>query len=118
MFCNFRRFIWTNWNYSIIEDNIVQIDGRLSIKDNDEISIVANKIHDFSVRMISINITNLEENKKQQLRELIKNNRNINSNYDVVVVDNGKSLPCGSIYADNRVINEFINIVGSENVEI
>ena len=103
---------------SIIDDNIVQVEGRLSIKDNDEISIVANSIRDYSQHIISINITDLDENKKQLLRELIKNNRNSHPNYEVQVINNGSFLSCGSIYANDQVIASFINLVGDSNIEI
>ena len=102
---------------SIIEDNIVQVEGRLSIKDNDEISIVANKIQNFSSKTISLNITNLDEAKKQQLRELIKNSRSKNPNYDIVVVDKGNILPCGSIFVNDLTMGKFIEIVGENNIE-
>ena len=106
------------YNTSMIEENIVVIDGRLSIKEGGESSIIANSIQDYRANVITVDITKLSEDKKQQLRDIIKDNRSPKSNYDIQVKDNAQIKACGSIYADNLIIQNIINIVGSDNVDV
>ena len=59
----------------LIEENIVLVKGRLSIRDEENTVIIANEITNFDVqkrKILSINITDLNEEKKKKLRGLIK----------------------------------------------
>ena len=60
---------------SLIEENIVLVKGRLSIREEEKTSIIANEITNFGVqkrKVLSVNITDFEEDKKNKLRGLIK----------------------------------------------
>ena len=60
---------------ALIEENIVIVDGRLSIEKNDNATIIANSIKTFSEnkqKSIVFDITDLNEEKKAQLRGGIK----------------------------------------------
>ena len=75
-----------NAGKSLIEENIVVVDGRLSIRDDQEPTIIANEIKDLGEEkpnVITFDITNYTEEQKEKLRCAIKyfsgdrNNMNI-----------------------------------------
>ena len=60
---------------SLIEENIVLIKGRLSIRDEEKATIIANSITNFEAKkrkVLSINITNIDEETKKKLRGALK----------------------------------------------
>lgn len=60
---------------SLIEENIVLVKGRLSIRDEEKTTIIANEITNFSSKkrkVLTINITSLDEESKKKLRAAIK----------------------------------------------
>lgn len=103
-----------NAGRSLIEENIVLIDGRLSIRD-DSISIVANDIKDFGEekpRKVSIDITNFTDEQKEKLRSAIKYFSGDKNNMNIEVVINGEAKPCGAIYCNDE-IKEILNQIGN-----
>ena len=106
----------------LLDENIVVIEGRLSIREDEDVKIVANRILEFKEsnqvsNTIKINVTNLNEEQKNKLRGLIrffsgeKNNR-------ILQIENGESVqPAGGIFINDQVIAEIEEIVGKENVE-
>ena len=118
---------------SIMEDNIVLIDGRLSIREDDEAKIVANNVVDINQvinsmagnenevkkpRILSLEITNLSEQQKEKLRGAIKFFAGDKNNILVQVIDNGLAKPCGGIYLNEEILKEFEDIVGKDKVHI
>ena len=60
---------------SLIEENIVLIKGRLSIRDEEKATIIANSITNFEAKkrkVLKINITNIDEDTKSKLRGALK----------------------------------------------
>ena len=60
---------------SLIEENIVLVKGRLSIREEEKTTIIANEITNFGVqkrKILNINITTLNEETKKKLRGAIK----------------------------------------------
>ena len=60
---------------SLIEENIVLVKGRLSIREEEKTTIIANEIKSFEAqktKKLLINISNLDEQTKKKLRGLIK----------------------------------------------
>ena len=60
---------------SLIEENIVLIKGRLSIRDEEKATIIANSITNFEAKkrkVLCINITNIDEETKKKLRGALK----------------------------------------------
>ena len=132
----------------LLEENIVLIEGRLSIREDDDVKIVANSItefnenttinnevagHEFTKRqttnsigtnetvrpkMIIINITNLSEEQKSKLRGAIKFFSGDKNNIAISVKNEDKILPCGAIYLTDEILKEFQEILGNENAYV
>ncbi len=106
---------------SLMEENIVLVKGRLSIRDEEKTTIIANEITDFGVhkkRILSINITNLDETIKKKLRGAIKYFNGEMNNIPVEVQEGDSILKCGAIYLTENILKVFEDIVGKENVVI
>ena len=101
-----------NAGRSLIEENIVIVDGRLSIRD-DQASIIANEIRNFGeekVNVISFDITNFSEERKDKLRNAIKYFSGDKNNINVEIVINGETKPCGAIYYNDEIKQIFDEI--------
>ena len=101
-----------NAGRSLIEENIVIVDGRLSIRD-DQASIVANEIKDFGeqkANILSIDITNFSEERKSKLRSAIKYFSGDKNNMKVEVIIDGQAKPCGAIYCNDEIKKIFEDI--------
>ena len=124
------------------------IEGRLSIREDDDVKIVANSITEFNEnttmnnavaghefvkrqttnsigtnetvrpKMIIINITNLPEEQKSKLRGAIKFFSGDRNNIAISVKNEDKILPCGAIYLTEEILKQFEEIVGKENIEL
>ena len=102
----------------LVEENIVMINGRLSIREDDATKIVANEIKNFGENkpnMLTLNITNLTEEQKAKLRGAIKFFHGEQNNISVMVKVNDDLKPCGAIYLTDEILKVFENIVGKEN---
>lgn len=106
---------------SLIEENIVLIKGRLSIRDGEKTTIIANEITDFSERktkVLTLDITGATEETKVKLRGAIKYFSGEMNNIRVQIKDEGKIMPCGAIYCTQKIIEVFEEILGCEKVKI
>ena len=106
---------------SLVEENIVMVDGRLSIREGDTSTIIANEIKDFSeqqkAQILTIDITNLTEEQKAKLRGAIKYFHGERNNMNVQINMNGELKPCGQIYLTTEILEVFKDIVGEENLK-
>ena len=126
----------------LLEENIVVIDGRLSIREDDDVKIVANTITQFNEnayvestnkvqeketkdgkkdekpKHIIINITDLDEEKKSHLRGAIKFFSGDRNNILISVKQDDKVLPCGAIYMTDNILKQFKEIAGEERIEL
>lgn len=120
----------------LLEDNIVLIDGRLSIREDDDVKIVANSIADFETvvknlqesekiikqeaktKVLVLDIQNANEEQKARLRGAIRFFSGDRNNIAVKVQDKDGLKPCGAIYLNDRILKEFKEILGEENVKI
>ena len=112
----------------LIEDNIILVEGRLSIKEDDVAKIVVRDVREFDANETSnserkyttlqIDITELDEEVKKRLRGAIKFFSGDRVNFKVQVVDKAQVKPCGAIYLTEEIVNVFKEIVGENNVEI
>ena len=112
----------------LIEDNIILVEGRLSIKEDDVAKIVVRDIREFDANETSnserkyttlqIDITELDEEVKKRLRGAIKFFSGDRVNFKVQVVDKAQVKPCGAICLTEEIVNVFKEIVGENNVEI
>ena len=128
----------------LLEDNIVFIEGRLSIREEEPVKIVANNISEFSENIIrksnmfknnesfninkheeilkkgnvlSIDITNLDEEKKSKLRGAIKFFSGDRVNAKLEIKDKEEIKPCGTIFLNEEILKVFEEIVGKENLK-
>ena len=102
----------------LVEENIVIIDGRLSIREDDDTKIVAREIATFSdikPKMLILNITNVSEEQKAKLRGAIKYFNGEQNNISVSIKIGEDIKSCGAIYLTDEILKIFEDIVGKEN---
>ena len=105
----------------LIEDSIVMVEGRLSIREDEATKIVANEITKFGAkgqRLLEINITELDEVQKEKLRGAIKFFAGDRNNIAVKIINGENSVMSGGIYVTDEILNEFRQIVGFDNVRV
>ena len=111
---------------SLIEDNIVLIEGRLSIKEEEQnITILASKIKNASLepddtdilgenngrKTLEIDITNLTEEQKNRLRGALRFFAGDKNNTQLYIINNGNKLPAGGIFLNGNTQKEIEEIV-------
>ena len=116
----------------LLVDNIVLIEGRLSIREDDDVKIVANSIIDFEdlekrkfqankqaeKRVLTLDIRDITEEQKVQLRGAIKFFSGEQNNMPVQIIDNQGIKPCGAIYFNEEILKVFQEILGEEKVNV
>lgn len=122
----------------LLDENIVLIDGRLSIREDEPVKIVANNITEFNPENINnlsvqrsnremmnqkpkvliLDITNANEIQKDRLRGAIRFFSGDRNNIAVQVNINGELKPSGAIYCNEDILGQFKEILGNDNVEI
>lgn len=106
---------------SLVEENIVIVDGRLSIREDDTTTIIANEIRDFGEqkqKVLILNITDSDEKEKEKLRGAIKYFNGDKNNINVYVKINDDKRNCGQIYLTDDILEIFEDIIGKTNVVI
>lgn len=122
---------------SLMEDNVVLVEGRLSIREEEQnVTIIANKIQNFNVmgadssahltlnesgnkrNILSINITSLEEEQKDKLRGTLKFFMGDRNNTPVQIINGENKMPAGGIFVNGNTLEEIEEIVGKENCVI
>ena len=106
---------------SLLEENIVLVKGRLSIRDGEKTTIIANEITNFEekkTKVLSLNITDIAEERKVKLRGAIKYFAGEMNNIRVQIIEGNNIMPCGAIYCNEEIIKVFEEILGKEKVEI
>ena len=104
---------------SLVEENIVMVDGRLSIREDDTTTIIANEIKDFGEqkqRILTLDITNLDEEHKDKLRGAICYFHGDRNNINVQIKVGEEYKPCGQIYVTDEILEFFRELIGVENV--
>lgn len=123
----------------LLEENIVLIEGRLSIREDDDVKIVANNITEFNIdkiestnnvgasiarpqnrskpKVLIIDITNASETQKDKLRGAIRFFSGDRNNIAVKVNINGELKPSGAIYCNEEILEQFKEILGEANVQ-
>ena len=102
-----------NAGKSLIEENIVIVDGRLSIREDAEATIIANEIKDLGAeqpKVITFDITNYSEEQKDKLRNAIKYFSGDKNNMNVQVKIGKEIKPCGAIYYNDEIKKIFDEI--------
>ena len=112
---------YINAGKSLVEDNIVLVDGRLSIREDDTTTIIANEIRDFGERkqkILSLDITEATEEEKSRLRGALKYFSGDKNNINVQVSIQGQAKPCRAIYLTGEIQKIFEDIIGQDKVQI
>lgn len=114
---------------ALIEENVVLVEGRLSIREDEPVKIVASMIKDLTqnivesvpvsnkINILLIDITNLSEDKKDRLRGAIKFFSGDRANVKLEIMQDGQVKPCGGIFMTNKILEQFEEIVGKENIK-
>lgn len=102
-----------NAGKSLIEENIVIVDGRLSIREDAEATIIANEIKDLDEeqpKVVTFDITNFSEEQKNKLRSAIRYFSGDKNNMNVQVKIGDEVRPCGAIYYNDEIKKIFDEI--------
>ena len=120
---------YQNCSNILMEDNIVLVDGRLSIREDEDTKIVAREIKEFGEqkkKILVIDITNLDDVHKEKLRGAIKFFSGEKNNIPIQIINGDKKDMAGGIYLNNlgntsqnsETLQELQEIVGEENAKI
>ena len=119
--------VYQKMSHIIVEDNIILIEGRLSIREDEPVKIVASSIKEFSEEageekrrknLMKIDITELEEDKREKLKGAIRFFSGDRVNMKLSIIDKAQEKPCGAIYLTDEILDQFREIVGEKNVEL
>lgn len=105
----------------LVEESIVMVEGRLSIREDDEPKIVARTIKPFgdnTQKILTIDINGMDKPQKDKLRGLIRFFHGERNNMPVQIMEDGDLKPCGGIYLTDEILKEFEETVGKERIEI
>ena len=107
----------------LMEGSIVVVEGRLSIREDEDVKIVANKIvefkgeaHSHNGNVVTINITNLSEEQKDKLRGAIKFFAGDRNNCRIDIKNGERVDSAGGVLMSEEIFKEFKEIVGEENI--
>ena len=112
---------YLNAGKSLVEENIVMVDGRLSIREDDTTTIIANEIKDFGEqkqKIFTLDITAANEEQKEKLRGALRYFNGDKNNINVQIKLDGDIKPCGQIYLNDQIKEVFDDILGKEKVVI
>ena len=106
----------------LMEDNIVIVDGRLSIREDEEVKIVANNIRELKKeegrKTLNIDISNMSDEQKQKLKGAIKFFNGEKNNIEILIKDGEEIKRSGNIYLTLEILEELKKIVGKEKIEV
>lgn len=110
---------YLNAGSSLVEENIVMVEGRLSIREDDRTTIIANEIKNFEnqkTKILTLDISNADEEQKEKLRGALRYFNGDKNNISVQIVIDGETKQCGSIYMTEAIKKIFQEIIGEKNV--
>ena len=105
----------------LMEDNIVLVNGRLSVREDEETKIVANQITEFATKKKSIfilDVTSLDEKTKVKLKGAIKFFTGDRNNMPLEIINNTVKSMAGGIYITPEILKEFQELIGTENAKV
>ena len=119
--------VYSRCDSILIDENVVLVEGRLSIKEDEEARIIVQNIKEFSendsannsngrkTKMI-IDITELTSNQKEKLKGAIKFFSGDKVNMRLSIIEKTQEKPCGAIFLTEETLEQFKEIVGEENI--
>jgi DNA polymerase-3 subunit alpha len=105
----------------LIEENIVLVTGRLSIREDSNISIIAFDITDLKKQekvTLQLDITGIDEETKKKLRGAIRFFTGEKNNLPIEIKDGEQIMKSGAIFSNKDTIKQFKEILGEERVKI
>ena len=107
----------------LMEGSIVVVEGRLSIREDEEAKIVANKILEFKgvhqeqkSNVVTIDITNISDTQKDKLRGAIRFFAGDRNNCRIDIKNGEKIDSAGGVLMNEDIYKEFQEIVGANNI--
>ena len=119
--------VYSRCDSILIDENVVLVEGRLNIKEDEEARIIVQNIKEFSendsannsngrkTKMI-IDITELTSNQKERLKGAIKFFSGDKVNMRLSIIEKTQEKPCGAIFLTEETLEQFKEIVGEENI--
>ena len=119
----------------LIEDNIVVVEGRISIREDEPAKIVAYNIREFTkgelngdykeksiksearIKTLYLDVTNLDEETKERLRGTIKFFSGDRINSKLVIIENGVEKPAKGLFITDKIVEVFEELISKENVK-
>ncbi len=108
----------------LMDENIVLVEGRLSIREDEDVKIVANKIVEFKGEstnkgnVLKINITDLNDMQKDKLRGIIRFFSGDKNNCRIDIQNGDRVDSAGGVLMNEEILREFIEIVGEDRIKI
>lgn len=105
---------YINAQDKLMEENIVLVTGRLSIRDEEAPTIIANNIENLTEkkeRKLKLDIRGIDEEKKVKLRGAIRFFMGDRNNIKVNIIDEDGTKPCGAIFMIGDTENQFREIL-------
>ena len=112
---------YINAGKSLVEENIVMVDGRLSIREEQATTIIANEIKDFGEqkqKVLVLNISDSNEEEKEKLRGAIRYFYGDKNNINVKIKIGEELKDCGQIYLTDEILTVFEEIIGQQKVSV
>ena len=120
---------YSKYSNILIEDNVILVQGRMSIREDEPIKIVASRISEFDENanynanktnptVMTIDITLLDELTKDRLRGAIKFFIGDRANIKLQIKDGSEIKACGGLLFNNKILEIFEEIVGKQNITL
>lgn len=112
---------YKNCSSILMNDNVVLVEGRLSLREDEEAKIVAKTIQEFvevKKKILELNITNLDENTRTKLKGTILFFTGEKNNMPIQIKNGEKLDKAGGIYLTPEILKQFQEIVGEENAKL
>ena len=112
---------YQNCSNILIVDNIILVEGRLSIREDEDTKIVAREIKEFGIqkkKILSLDITELDDDKKEKLRGAIRFFTGEMNNIQLQIINGERKDMAGGIYLTDVILSEFKDLIGNDRVKI
>lgn len=105
----------------LMVDNIVLVEGRLSIREDEQPTIIAKEIKEFGVqkkKVLSLDVTGLSDEMKEKLRGAIKFFTGEMNNMQLQIINGEKKNMAGGMYTTPDILSELKDLIGENRVKI
>ena len=108
--------VYSRFSNLLYDENIIFVNARVSVRSNQDLSIVVNSISELDNekdKIIDIEVYKLSDIQKANLRKWIVENRKVDGNVEIFVLNSAEQehLSCGKVFINNNSFNKFKEIV-------